>query len=118
MIYFFGILLWISPASVDIQAHKNSAGLDRSLLALVVLEKFHLAQALFGFCARLVRAAKVFAFLLRDHFVAVFYFLDHMLPSCANFARATLRCQYHACCRASRQRRLSALCSQPARRRN
>src|ERR1700689_1198571 len=86
MIYFLGILLWISPASVDIPAHRRiRAGLGL-LLALVVLEEFHLAQALFGFCARLVRATEVFAFLLRDHFVAVFYFLDHMLPSCANFA--------------------------------
>src|ERR1700685_1229001 len=56
-------------------------------LALVVLEECDLAQAFFGFFARLVRAAEVFAFLLRDHFVAGFYFFDHMLPSCANFLR-------------------------------
>src|ERR1700729_1815133 len=87
MIYFFAILLWISPASVDIQAHKEfGLGLDL-LLALVVLEKLHLAQTLFGFCARLVGATEVFAFLLRNDFVAVFDFFDHRLPSSANFAR-------------------------------
>ena len=87
MIYFFAILLWISPASVDIQPHKEfGLGLDL-LLALVVLEKLHLAQTLFGFCARLVGATEVFAFLLRNDFVAVFDFFDHRLPSSANFAR-------------------------------
>src|ERR1700691_6812881 len=91
MIYFLGILLWISPASVDIPAHRRiRAGLGL-LLALVVLEEFHLAQALFGFCARLVRAAEIFAFLLRDHFVAFFYFFDHVLPSCADFPRPLSR---------------------------
>src|ERR1700684_2787824 len=64
----------------------NNSGWVGALLAFVVLEEFHLAQALFGFFARLVRATEIFALLLRDHFVAVLYFFDHALPpSCANF---------------------------------
>jgi hypothetical protein len=48
----------------------NNSGWVGALLAFVVLEEFHLAQALFGFFARLVRATEIFAFLLRDHLVA------------------------------------------------
>ena len=77
--YFCGfhLLLWIFTRT------KNSGRVGSSL-AFVVLEKFHLTQAPFCFFACLVWATEVFAFLLGDHFVAVFYFLDHALPCCAN----------------------------------
>jgi hypothetical protein len=83
--------LFLRHSSVDFTHYcgyftraKNSRRV-RSLLALVVFEEFHLAQALLGLFARLVRAAQIFALLLGNHFIAGFYFFDHALPSCASF---------------------------------
>jgi hypothetical protein len=49
-----------------------------SALSFSMLEEFDLAQALFGF--GFVWAAKVFAGLLGEHFVAFFHFLNHLAP--------------------------------------
>src|SRR5271163_1253341 len=85
MNYFYSVLLWISPVTVDIpDARSMLAGLAR-FLAFVVFEEFHLAQALLRLFARLVRPAEIFALLFGNHFVAAFYSFDHALPSCANF---------------------------------
>ena len=89
MIYFPGVLLWISLGSVEIkpaweQAGHKSAG--RPVRLLVVFEELDLTQALFRFFTRLIWAAKVLPFFLRHYFVSAFYFLDHALPSCADSA--------------------------------
>src|SRR5271155_98278 len=85
MNYFYSDLLWISSVSVDIpDARSMLAGLAR-FLGFVVLEEFHLAQALLRLFARLVRPAEIFALLFGNHFVTVLSLFNHALPSCANF---------------------------------
>jgi hypothetical protein len=51
-----------------------------------MFEELNLAQAFFRFFTRFVWAAEVLSFFLRHHFVSAFYFFDHSLPSCADFA--------------------------------
>src|SRR5271155_4705283 len=103
MNYFYCVLLWISPVTVDIpDARRTRARLAR-FLAFVVLEEFHLAQALLGLFARLVRPAQIFAFLLGHNFVPGLHFFDHTLPSCMQFRAIRARLQYPCCCRRSRR---------------
>src|ERR1700743_2227924 len=99
MNYFYSVLLWISPVTVDIQKTQKRSGWVARLLAFVVFEEFHLAQPLLRLCARLVRPAKIFTLLLRYHFVARFYFFYHSLPSCTQFRALRLPVQYPCCCR-------------------
>jgi hypothetical protein len=48
-------------------------------LPFLVLEEFHLPQALLRLCPRFVRPAKVLFPVLREHFVSAFHFLDHLV---------------------------------------
>jgi hypothetical protein len=90
MIYFSSVLLWISPHSVEIRRAQNiDWPLPSPTPLLIVLEEFNLAKALLCFFARLVWTAEILAALLRNHFVATFYFFDHSLPSFDDSASGT-----------------------------
>jgi hypothetical protein len=92
MIYFFSVLLWISPQSVEIAgccSNRKLGSRQPARRLLVVLEKLHLAKTLLCFFARPVRAAEIFSFLLRHDFISAFHFFDHSLPSYADSAPST-----------------------------
>jgi hypothetical protein len=83
MIYFCGVLLWISQRSEEIASLAEISN-KRWVLGhqlFIVLEELDLTETLFRFFASLVRAAEILAFLFGDHLIAAFYFLDHSTPS-------------------------------------
>jgi hypothetical protein len=92
--YFSSTFLWISPPIVENTANsqnerflqRNPAGRKGTQRGppgakspFAVLEEFYLAEALFRFRFRFVRAAQVLS-LFGEHFVAAFHFCDHRPP--------------------------------------
>jgi hypothetical protein len=74
MIYFCGVLLWISQHFEEIEEQKADSS---RLVLLVVFEELDLAEALFRFFPSLVWATEILAFLFRNDFIPALYFLDH-----------------------------------------
>lgn len=89
MIYFSGVLLWISLRSVEIKPARELAGhksAGRRFVHLLCLKNSTWRKRFSASSRVLYGPPRFFPFFLRHYFVSTFYFFDHSLPSCADSA--------------------------------